>query len=188
MAYNPYFPASYQPNFYGGNNPYWNLQQMPQLQQPAPQQAQPVQQMQQVQQVQQAQPPAIQQSGFVSVPSMAEVHAWPVAPGNSVTFYVETTPPILATKTKGFSQLESPVVKEFDLVEKQARPAVPENSGGFASLQDLEAVKKELADVRDTIDGILAASRKRSRKSIETEGGNYDAEAAHDANGSNDAK
>lgn len=185
MAYNPYFPANYQPNFYGGNNPYWNLQQMPQMQQPALQQAQPGQQMQQAQQ---AQPPAIQQSGFVSVPSMAEVHAWPVAPGNSVTFYVETNPPILATKTKGFSQLESPVVKEFDLVEKQTRPASPENVGGFASRKDLEAVKKELADVRDTIDGILAASRKRSKKSIETEGGNYDAETAHDANSTNDAK
>ena len=99
MAYPYYQPMNYQPNYYA-NTPYYQQAQNTPVQQ-APQQS-----------------PQIQNGGFVCVRSMDEVRNWAIAPGNSITFYVESTPPIIATKTKGFSQLEMPVIKVFDLTER----------------------------------------------------------------------
>jgi hypothetical protein len=86
MAYNNYFPPAYQPNYYGNPNPYYQqMQQQAMMQQQAQQQAQQ-------QQSQQMQQPTIQQSGFVLVQSEQEARAYPVAPGNSITFKDETAP------------------------------------------------------------------------------------------------
>ena len=86
MAYNSYFPVTYQPNYYGQPNPYYQqMQQNAMMQQN--------QQMQNAQQQsQQMQQPAIQQSGFVLVPSEQEARNYPVAPGNSITFKDENAP------------------------------------------------------------------------------------------------
>lgn len=62
MALNNFFPASYQPMYPQGYNPYQQNQQQ------------------------------IQNSGLVIVRSRAEAQNYPVAPGNSVTFKDETAP------------------------------------------------------------------------------------------------
>jgi hypothetical protein len=114
MAYN-YFPATYSP--YGGM--YAPQPQMPQIATPAQVQQQQAAMYQQQQAAQQMAQAPVQSSGIISVRSLNEVYAWPIAPGNSLTFYVETTPPVIATKTKGLSQLENPVVEEFDLARRR---------------------------------------------------------------------
>lgn len=50
----------------------------------------------------------IQNGGFVSAPSMDYARSYPVAPGNSVTFKIESQP-YICTKTLGFSQLDQPI-------------------------------------------------------------------------------
>lgn len=169
MAYG-YFPATYQPNYYGNPNQYYQQMQQQAMMQ---QQAQQAQQQAQTQQMQQ---PTIQQSGFVSVPSMDDVRAWPVAPGNSITFYVETAPPILATKTKGFSQLEPPVIKEFDLVEKEAVPSetresptaheqtAPTKNSAYATKDDLAMLWNELDALKEKLKSQAEKKPVKTRK------------------------
>lgn len=86
----------------------------------------PYQQYPQYQQAQQVQP-QIQNGGIVSVRSYSEVENWPMAPGNSMTFLIESNPPIVCTKTKGFSQLEPPTIEAFDLVRRNA-PKQPQTA------------------------------------------------------------
>lgn len=103
--------------------------------------------------------PQIQQSGFVSVRSTNEVESWPIAPGNSLTFYVEGNPPVIATKTKGFSQLEMPVIKYFDLTERQNRAQMPQNASAsseqaVADKVPAYALKTDLSVIWDEIKAI----------------------------------
>jgi hypothetical protein len=162
MAYTPY---PYQPNYFGNPYPYQQNQQ-PMMQQP-----------QQMPQQMQPQPrPAIQQSGFMQVGSMDDVYSWPVAPGNSITFYVETEPPVLASKTKGFSQLENPVIKIFDLHERHGKPQeaqIGPQSGeqaekapgiDYALKSDVDALRAELEAVKAKL---KARAAKRQREVIE---------------------
>lgn len=94
------------------------------------------------------------QQSFVSVRSTADVEAWPIAPGNSITYYIEGNPPMIATKTKGFSPLENPVVTYYDLTERpRSVPAAAEGSnGGWALKTDLEAVRADLEALRKKLE------------------------------------
>lgn len=153
MAYN-YFPATYQPNFYS-NNPYWQTQQMQQMQMQAQQPAQ----MPGAGQQAQAQQPTIQQSGFVLVQSEQDARAYPVAPGNSITFKDELRP-YCYVKTMGFSSLDRPVFEKYRLVkeeEQTAEPAQPERQAVAYALQtDLDAVKRDLDAVRSEFRSLSA--------------------------------
>lgn len=91
-----------------------------------------------------------QNGGFVAVPTFASVENWIVAPGTSVTFLIESNPTIVCTKTKGLSQLEPPVIKIFDLVEREETP--PETEG-YATKAELAA----LAGVVKDVDSIIAS-------------------------------
>lgn len=143
MAYN-YFPATYQP--YGGM--YAPQPQMPQIATPAQVQQQQAAMYQQQQAAQQMAQTPVQSSGIISVRSLNEVYAWPIAPGNSLTFYVETTPPVIATKTKGLSQLENPVVEEFDLARRrhpnpqQDEPTTPAKIE-YATKTEVDALRRD---------------------------------------------
>ena len=102
---------NYFPNYYSGlyqpiPQP---VPQMPVMQQPVPQpvQQQPVQTPQ----------PEIRQNGFIRVKDEAEVDAYPIAPGNSVTFIHETEP-FVYVKTLGFSQFDHPVKEKYRLVKE----------------------------------------------------------------------
>lgn len=113
---------------------------------------------QQVQPQQQAQ---IQNGGFVIVKSINEAMNYAVAPGNSVTFKIESQP-YICTKTLGFSQLDQPIFEVFKLV-KEERVEAPttalEGSGvqfftvdeGSALKAEIEGLKGELQFLKDLI-------------------------------------
>lgn len=113
---------------------------------------------QQVQPQQQAQ---IQNGGFVIVKSINEAMNYAVAPGNSVTFKIESQP-YICTKTLGFSQLDQPIFEVFKLV-KEERVETPttalEGSGiqfftvdeGSALKAEIEGLKGELQFLKDLI-------------------------------------
>lgn len=162
MAY-PYFtgyPA-------GGYPQYPQLVQQPQTMQyqqnasaPMPvQQPQPTPQM-----------PQIQNGGLIPVKSIAEVNAWQIAPGNSLTFFVEgnaNNPAFIAVKTKGFSQLESPTTELFDLVKrenKQELSATAQNDdisnvsardidlSNYATIADFDALRAKYEGITHNVD------------------------------------
>ena len=158
MAYNSYFPASYQPVYYQQN---W--QQPQQIQQP---QTQPQQQQ-------------IQNSGLVVVRSRAEAQNYPVAPGNSVTFKDETAP-FVYTKTMGFSQLDRPVFETFRLVrEEEAAQDRSESTRGDDSKKNIDlsdyALKTDLEELREELSALHADFEKRTAsKSKKKEGAGDD--------------
>lgn len=130
MAYNNYFPASYQPMYPQNYNPY--LQQ-------------------QTQQAAQQQPQQIQNGGFISAPTEDFARNYPVAPGNSVSFRDEKLP-YLYTKTMGFSALDRPVFEKFRLVREEEATEPPRNEAKakseelptYALQSDLEALSQRI--------------------------------------------
>lgn len=126
-------PNYYYPNYYQQPQP---MMQQPQVQQQAPQ---------------------IQNGGFVSVRNESEARAYPVAPGNSITFKDETAPYVY-TKTMGFSQLDRPIFEKFKLVKEDVVETqnLPQNddSDKEAMSDTLSHLKAEIEDVRDEIDSI----------------------------------
>lgn len=176
MAYNNYFPATYQPMYYGQQNPYY--QQMTQQQAMMQQQAQ--------QQSQQQQPQQIQQSGFVLVQSEQEARAYPVAPGNSITFKDESQP-YCYVKTMGFNQLDRPVfekyrlVKEDALVEAPQSPVTQSQPKGDKDMQyalksDLDELRAVIADMQEKIKMQSEKKPTKAKKMIEVEADEDDAE------------
>lgn len=154
MAYGNYFPAPYQPNYYGQPNPYY--QQM-QQQQAMMQQNQQMQQAQQNQPVQQMQQPTIQQSGLVLIPSEQDARNYPVAPGNSITFKDENAP-YCYVKTMGFNQLDRPTFERYRLV-KEDSPVAAQNAPASADSAEGEkntayALKSDLGAIWSEIDAI----------------------------------
>lgn len=151
MAYGNYFPATYQPNYYGQPNPYFQQMQNQAMMQQN-------QQMQQAQQQgQQMQQPTIQQSGFVLVPSEQEARNYPVAPGNSVTFKDENAP-YCYVKTMGFNQLDRPTFERYRLV-KEDSPVAAQNAPTSAdsaegSKDTAYALKSDLGAIWSEIDAI----------------------------------
>lgn len=154
MAYNNYFPATYQPAYYNQPNPYYQMaQQQAMMQQQAQQQQQA--------QTQQMQQPTIQQSGFVPVRSEQEARSYPVAPGNSVTFKDENAP-YCYVKTMGFNQLDQPTFERYRLVKEdspvmaQNTPTTQESAEGskhtdYALKSDLDAIWSELEALQDKL-------------------------------------
>lgn len=149
MAYNNFYPATYQPYQYPQQYQYQNFQQIPQ-------------QMNNYQSNMQQQPQQIQNGGFISVHNIQEAINYPVAPGNSVTFKDENSPYIYV-KTKGFSQLEEPIFKKFRLIEEsdtqpqESTTTVTEQAVNYADFakqadvtalwSEIEMLKKQIADI-----------------------------------------
>lgn len=166
MAYNNYFPASYQPGYYGSQYGQMNPYQMQQMNQQAMMQ----------QQNQQAQQPAIQQSGFVLVQSEQEALAYPVAPGNSITFKDERRP-YCYVKTMGFNQLDRPVFERYRLVKEELAEAresretqETDNSkemSAYATKSDLGAIWSELNAVKERIEAQMEKKTGKPKKKEE---------------------
>lgn len=131
MAYGNYYPQYFQPN---------------------PQQNQSLQQMQPI------------NSGLVPVPSESVARNYPVGFGQSVSFRDENLP-FLYTKTMGFSQLEPPKFEKYRLVKEETQTAqielsedkpikytaYVEKSEFDAVLSDIEAIKKDIADLKEGV-------------------------------------
>ncbi len=152
MAYANYYPVTYQPNYYG-NAPYYQQMQNPTMMQQQAQMQNANQQMQN----QQMQQPTIQQSGFVLVQSEQEARAYPVAPGNSITFKDESQP-YCYVKTMGFNQLDRPTFERYRLVKEDAPLAASNAPTSADSAQDSKniayALKSDLGAIWSEIDAI----------------------------------
>lgn len=151
MAYNNFYPATYQPYQYQQYPQYQNFQQTPQQ----------LPQMNNFQNGNSSQM-QIQNGGFVSVHSIQEAFNYPVAPGNSVTFKDENSPYIYV-KTKGFSQLEEPIFKKFRLIEEndtqpeESTTTATEQAANYADFakqtdvtalwSEIDALKKQIAEL-----------------------------------------
>ena len=142
-AYN-YLPYNYQPNYYSG------------MYQPMQQPLQPMQQAAQVPQPMPQQQPQIRQNGFVRVQTEEEAYAYPIAPGNSITFINENAP-YCYVKTLGFSQLDRPTFEKYKLVKEDAsEPQKTENAPVKENVStNTEYVKKsDLASLRRDIEAL----------------------------------
>ena len=152
MAYGNYFPVTYQPNYYGQPNPYY--QQMQSL--AMMQQNQQMQQAQQAQ-AQQMQQPTIQQSGLVLIPSEQDARNYPVAPGNSITFKDENAP-YCYVKTMGFNQLDRPTFERYRLVKEDSpvtAQSAPKSADSAEESKDTAyALKSDLGAIWGEIDAI----------------------------------
>ena len=147
---------NYFPNYYSGL--YQPIQPVPQMQVPVMQQ--PVQQ--QIQQPVQTQQPEIRQNGFIRVKDEAEVDAYPIAPGNSVTFIHETEP-FVFVKTLGFSQFDHPVKEKYRLVKET--PEEP-NKADFGTDKESVSQTAEYAKAADVAK--LARDVEALRVSVKT--------------------
>ena len=160
MAYPNYFPVTYQPNYYG-NNPYYQQMQNPAMMQQN-------QQMQNAQQqAQQMQQPTIQQSGLVLIPSEQDARNYPVAPGNSITFKDENAP-YCYVKTMGFNQLDRPTFERYRLVKEDA-PTTPQNAPTSAdsaegSKDTAYALKSDLTAIWSELDALKEKVKAQTEK------------------------
>lgn len=113
---------------------------------------QPQQYQQQFQQQPQQQP----QQGILTMPSEDEALKYPIAPGNSIMFKIENQP-LIIEKTMGLSQLDSPIVKYYDIVLRGS-----EDKPDYATKEDLEQLRAEIKGWQDKL-----AEKRTTRKKVE---------------------
>jgi hypothetical protein len=130
------------PNWYGQQF-YQPVQQplqtmQPQMAQQMPQQTQPTQTT--------PQPTQAQQGVFVRVQSEQEARAYPVAPGNSVTF-IDENAPYCYTKAVDASALDRPRFDRYRLVKEDDQPheETPQSAPQYALVDDVEALARRLS-------------------------------------------
>ena len=119
------------------------------------------------QQTQSVQAP-IQQSGLILVQSEQEARAYPVAPGNSITFKDESQP-YCYVKTMGFNQLDRPTFERYRLV-KEDIPSVqetPERGAEYALKADMEALREELDALKEKLRSQTEKRPSKVKKSTE---------------------
>lgn len=90
--------------------------------------------------------PQIPANNIIQVASPNDVETWAIAPGNALTFYVASNPPMIATKTKSQNPLEAPVTKYYDLTERSAKPAEAPKAPAveYATKDDIKALRAEI--------------------------------------------
>ncbi len=150
MAY-PYYPQNY-PQVYPQNYPQPNYYQQ-----------------QQAQNLQQQQTPQIQNGGFLPAPNENYVNSYPVGAGNCITFKIEGKP-IVIEKSMGFSQLESPKIKRYRLVEEEEAEAIQE-APETVNPAEIEKINKDISDLWDEVNNIKSMVKKpiNSKKKVEVE-------------------
>lgn len=150
MAYNPYFPVTYQPygNYYPQAYPQ-QTQQMPTNQSPTT-------------------------SGIIWVSGLNEAQMYPVAPNNAVALWEQSGKTI---HLKSADATGKPTLKSYDLVERNQ--SVPEASSGqgektidYVTKDELGKITGVLESIRgdlETMKGDLygVAGRKKSTKKVE---------------------
>lgn len=135
------------------------------------------QQAQQQAQSQQMQQPAIQQSWFVRVQSEQEARAYPVAPGNSITFKDERQP-YCYVKTMSYNQLDPPTFERYRLLKEDspsdAREApttheqtAPTKNTTYATKDDLGAIWDELDALKEKLKAQAERKPVKARKVAE---------------------
>lgn len=141
--------------------PYQNFYQQPQY---APQQAQG--------QIQ----PQTQSGGFIIVRSENEARNYPVAPGNSITFFNESQP-YCYKKTMSFSPLDHPTFERYRIVKEEApvEPIQPLTSDSPMENIDkelkaeIEALRGDVDDLKAKIKGLTTKPARGGKKDDESE-------------------
>lgn len=170
MAYNSYYPATYQPYYY------------PQYQQNF-QQIQPQQQNFQ----QQVQQPVVQNnpSGIVWISSEKDAMLYPVAPNNAVALWNQNEPVVYLKQADASGK---PTMKTYDLVERaetqtETAKAAPISNVNYATKEDLGAVvgvvngidkiiggmKSEIESMKGDLYGIAGKKKPGTAKKTEDE-------------------
>lgn len=136
MAYNPYFPVTYQPVY---QQPYYQTAPQ-QSYQAAPQPQNPI--------------PQAQQSGMIWVNSGIEAQAYPVAPNNAVTLWSTAEPVVYLKKADASGR---PTLTIYDLVERKEQPvSKAEPKPDYATKEDLSTVATVVKGYEDIINGLKA--------------------------------
>lgn len=148
MAYNPYFPPTYQPVY---QQPY----QMPTYQQPAQQ---------------------MQQTSIIWISGEREALAYPVAPNNAVTLWSQTEPVVYlkSADATGKPSLKAYDLVERVSGASGAASPVEAKTDIFATKDELGAILASLKEARTDIDQIKTdvyglAGKKKAKKEAEDE-------------------
>jgi hypothetical protein len=80
------------------------------------------------------------------MPSEEEALKFPVAPGNSIMFKIENQP-LIIEKTMGLSQLDAPVVKYIDLLERKPK----EETKDYATKEDLDQLRQDIQALQEKL-------------------------------------
>ena len=91
--------------------------------------------------------PQVPQNSIVAVRTEEEAQRYPIAPGNSIMFKIENQP-VIIEKIMGFSQLESPQIRRYRLIEEEPQPQVVEE---YALKADLAKIEEEINALRDML-------------------------------------
>ena len=115
------------------------------------------------------QTPQIQNGGFLPAPNEDYVNSYPVGAGNCITFKIEGKP-IVIEKSMGFSQLESPKIKRYRLVEEEKAEKIDE-APEAAKPAEIEKINKDISDLWDELNSLKAMVKKpvNSKKKVEVE-------------------
>ena len=108
--------------------------------------------------------PQIQQS-IMSAPTIEDALKYPVALGTSIMFKIENQP-LIIEKSLGFSQLDSPVIKYFDINERK-----PEGQIEYAPKTDLDTVIATIGEMREELQAIEARLERKPRAKKEEQDG-----------------
>lgn len=109
-----------------------------------------------IQQVQQPVQPTIQQGGFIPVSSEKEAFDYLVAQGTSVTF-IDGKNSKMYVKTRGFSPVEQPIFKRYNLVEIAESENTPEQEKAtpvieYAEKSEIEALRGEIKRINSIVE------------------------------------
>ena len=97
-----------------------------------------------------------QQSGIIPVSSEDEALKYPIAPGNSIMFKIENQP-LIIEKSMGLSQLDSPIMRYYDIVLRNTDP-----KPDYATKEDLEQLRAEIKGWQDKL-----TEKRTTRKKVE---------------------
>lgn len=86
------------------------------------------------------------QQSITIMPSEEEALKFPVAPGNSIMFKIENQP-LIIEKTMGLSQLDAPVVKYIDLLERKPK----EETIDYATKEDLDQLRQDIQALQEKL-------------------------------------
>ena len=127
------------------------------------------QQQTQAQNLQQQQTSQIQNGGFLPAPNENYVNSYPVGAGNCITFKIEGKP-IVIEKSMGFSQLESPKIKRYRLVEEEEAEVIQE-APETVKPAEIEKINKNISDLWDEVNNIKSMVKKpvNIKKKVEVE-------------------
>ena len=94
---------------------------------------------------------SMQNGGYIPVRSEEEAMRYPLAPGTFATFRIEGTP-FIVEKSMGFSQIESPQYRKYELVPvKDGSAEKPE----YVLKGDLKIIEDHIAELEETIKGLV---------------------------------